>query len=85
MLQSRISGAFLNSEATAGFEPPNEGFADLCPHAAPKSQIPQKSLPKPNEGLQAQIDGPLFDMLTRYRVIIENPCELSNKAPASVE
>src|SRR5713101_2000917 len=72
-----IFRASLNSEATGGFEPPNEGFADCYPHASRKCQIPRKGFPKPNEGLQVQIDGPLFGLLNRYGIIIKNPEVLS--------
>jgi hypothetical protein len=78
-----ISRAFLITEATGGFEPPNEGFADCCPCASRKCQIPRKGFPKPNEGLQGQIAGPLFGLLNRYRIIINNARELSTKSTKS--
>jgi hypothetical protein len=71
-------------EATSGFEPPNEGFADCCPRASRKCQIPRKGFPKPNEGLQGQIAGPLFGLLNRYRIIINNARELSTNSTKSL-
>ena len=53
------SRAFVLLEATGGFEPPNEGFADLRPQGPLKYQISRKSVPEPGKGLQAYLVVPL--------------------------
>ncbi len=53
------------SEATGGFEPPNEGFADPNFLASLNCPISRKSVAKPSKGLQAYLVVPLLGPFNR--------------------
>jgi len=61
--------AIYGSEATGGFEPPNEGFADFFPRASQKAQVTRKRLPDASKGVMVKKVSPLltsFNKLVRH-------------------
>src|SRR6185503_9613033 len=75
------SRAFSVTEATGGFEPPNEGFADPCLTTWRRRQISRISVIKPSGGLGAFRVVPLPGPFSNRGAIIKNSASLSIVGP----